>query len=255
LNTHSACTAEEVPDGNENWAKERVKDALEDSYDGTVKLLKQVSTEFRDKVRRTTGIQDHTNVLCTALVEFFSEYETELQVNITKNPSSTQTLKRALNELASFLPETCYSGKRLDCSSGLDNHVIASQQNVRNVLQAVRTFLIQKASEGEEESDDESDNVSSANSAAAALPGSNIESAIGLDTDNPLSIVASPIAVETTSAGHSKFQINAPKPEKISGVKIALTQQSGHQILVSNTKAEPLLKRKRSKTESNLSML
>lgn len=65
-------------------------------------LLKSLTYDYWYDVQMTSGIKDSNNVLCTALVKFFSEYEAELRINIA-HEQGNRTLRRSLQELDSFV--------------------------------------------------------------------------------------------------------------------------------------------------------
>lgn len=103
--------------------------------------------ELIAKVRASTGIQDSNNMLCTALVNFFTRYEIEFSNNIESTGTFKRTLRSALQVLHGITSGDYIFGTSPDFSNRREDIVSATATSLDVILTAFRAFLIGKASE------------------------------------------------------------------------------------------------------------
>lgn len=166
--------------------------------------------EYWYNIQIKTGIQDASNVLCTGLVDFFSEYEGEFGI-IIAHEDGARTLRRALQELDSFVSPYYPKGKKPECRKRNSNVLSATEVSVLAVLWGVRAFLIAKASEGVAEPP-----ASTLSSQASLPPPANTATPI-----SEKSRASEPVS-PTTSALSPTTAMQTPKTEAATGSTASL---------------------------------
>ena len=231
-----------VPDC-EIEAREVVQRALENGDEDIRDLLGKLMVEFCGQVRST--IQDPDNILCTSLAFFFREYAVEFRIDIAKIGVSKRTLRCALQELDSFLSREHYDGVYPTRSNRTT--IIACDGSVDAILQAVRKFLIKKASE----------DINRDPAPAASLPQHVTIFVPETDADPP----SDKTVLTSTEAKASPVLNSAQDANSDDGngltVENGMTSQEKVEktSIVMETQAEPVLKRKRSKSNMETSFL
>ena len=228
-------------------AREIVQKALENSDEDIRGLLGKLMMEFCGQVRSSTGIQDADNILCTSLVDFFREYAAEFRIDVAPVGVIKRTLRCALQELDSFLSGAHYNGTYPMWCNRTNHTIVASIYSVVAVLQAVRKFLIEKASEDIDR--DQAPAASLLQHATSSLP--------NIDTDPPNDKTVAISTEAKASSVLNKAQDANPDDKNGRRVKIGMASQERDEktSIEMKNQAEPLLKRKRSGSNVETSFL
>jgi hypothetical protein len=233
-----------VPDC-EIEARGVVQKALKNSGEDIRDLLGKFMIEFCGQVRSSTGIQDPDNILCTSLVDFFLEYKVEFGIDITNVDVKKRTLRCALQQLDSFLSANHYSKKGPGYSNWTANIIAASQKSLNVILRAVRKFLIEKASE----------KIDEAPAVVRTLLCNVVVPAPNKDI-KPRNLGGKSLLTRTRSSpGHIAVRNVGPNISNENKAEIGVTLEKRTESMSMETKSESLLKRKRSDSSSEPSIL
>lgn len=233
-----------VPDC-EIEARGVVQKALKNSGEDIRDLLGKFMIEFCGQVRSSTGIQDPDNILCTSLVDFFLEYKVEFGIDITNVDVIKRTLRCALQQLDSFLSANHYSKKGPGYSNRTANIIAVSQKSLNVILRAVRKFLIEKASE----------KIDEAPAVVRTLLCNDVVPAPNKDI-KPRNLGGKSLLTRTRSSpGHIAVRNVGPNISNENKAEIGVTLEKRTDSMSMETKSESLLKRKRSDSSSEPSIL